>query len=58
MEAMKSYGWGIVDSKGVMASSLIFRNLKAADQFRQNLHQLHPERECALVELFAKSSLD
>ena len=55
MEGMQRYGWSVVDSNGVAASSLIFQNYKAADQYRDSLNELHPERKCALVELFVRN---
>lgn len=55
MEGMKRYGWSLVDSNGVKASTLIFQNREAADQYRESLAELHPERECALVELFVRN---
>ena len=54
MEGMQSYGWSLVDSSGVKASIMIFQNREAADQYRESLSELHPERKCALVELFVR----
>ena len=54
MEAMESYGWSLVDSNGVKASIMIFQNRGAADQYREEIESLHPERKCALVELFVR----
>lgn len=55
MEAMKRYGWSLVTPDGVKASSLIFKNEKAANQYKKDLRKIHPERECALVELFVRN---
>jgi hypothetical protein len=53
-EAMTHYGWSLIDSDGVMVSSLIFKNEKAANQYKKDLRKIHPELECSLVELFVK----
>jgi hypothetical protein len=54
MEGMKHYGWSLVTPDGVKASSLIFKNEKAANQYKKDLRKIHPELECSLVELFVK----
>jgi hypothetical protein len=54
-EGMIRYGWSFVDANGVKVSSLIFKNEKAARQYKKDLKKLHPEMECSLVELFVRN---
>jgi hypothetical protein len=57
-EVMIRYGWSLVTPDGVKASSLIFKNEKAANQYKKDLRKLRPELECSLVELFVKRGND
>ena len=51
---VKSCGWSLVDSQGVLASILLFKTKKAADQYRDAMNERHPEGEYRLAELFVK----
>jgi hypothetical protein len=53
-EGMIRYGWSLVTPDGVKASSIIFKNEKAANQYKKDLRKIHSELECTLVELFVK----
>lgn len=57
-EKQEHYGWSLIDSNGVTASCIIFKNLKEANRYKKRLNELHPERKCEPVELFVKSRLD
>lgn len=49
---VKSCGWSIIDSQGTLASCLLFKTKKAADQYKDAMNERHPEGEYQLAELF------
>lgn len=54
MEAMKSYGWSLVDSSGVKASIMIFKTEAAAIEYQDSMNKLHPGNGYSIIELFVK----
>ena len=54
MDALKSFGWTLVNSHGVRATCMIFKTEKAATEYQDAMNILHPGDDYSIIELFVK----
>lgn len=54
MDALKSFGWSLVNSLGVKSSIMIFKTEAAAIEYRDAMNNMHPGNGYSIIELFVK----